>query len=76
MPTLVKVRMWGNSLALRFPKSFASHRGIVDGADRGNRSVEDRRHAPRVAAEKVFKPKAPVEELPVKPPKEFDVPLL
>jgi len=32
MPTLVKVRKWGNSLGLRLPKSFASDRDIVDGA--------------------------------------------
>jgi antitoxin MazE len=31
MPTLVKVRKWGNSLGLRLPKSFASQRSIVDG---------------------------------------------
>jgi antitoxin MazE len=33
MPTVVKVRKWGNSLGLRLPKSFASERSIVDGAD-------------------------------------------
>lgn len=32
MPTLVKVRKWGNSLGLRLPRSFASRRDIVDGA--------------------------------------------
>lgn len=32
MPTLVKVRKWGNSLGLRLPKSFTSQRAIVDGA--------------------------------------------
>ena len=32
MPTLVKVRKWGNSLGVRLPKSFASQRAIVDGA--------------------------------------------
>jgi antitoxin MazE len=31
MPTLVKVRKWGNSLGLRLPKSFASEHAIVDG---------------------------------------------
>ena len=32
MPTLVKVRKWGNSLGVRLPKSFALQRAIVDGA--------------------------------------------
>ena len=32
MPTLVKVRKWGNSLGLRLPKSFAQERAIADGA--------------------------------------------
>ena len=32
MPTLVKVRKWGNSLGLRLPKSFTSEREIADGA--------------------------------------------
>ena len=32
MPTLVKVRKWGNSLGVRLPKSFTSERAIVDGA--------------------------------------------
>ena len=32
MPTLVKVRKWGNSLGVRLPKSFTSRRAIVDGA--------------------------------------------
>ncbi|MFI5382083.1 MAG: hypothetical protein ACHRHE_22540 [Tepidisphaerales bacterium] len=31
MPTLVKVRKWGNSLGVRLPKSFTSERVIVDG---------------------------------------------
>ena len=31
MPTLVKVRKWGNSLGLRLPKSFASQNEIVNG---------------------------------------------
>jgi antitoxin component of MazEF toxin-antitoxin module len=31
MPTLVKVRKWGNSLGLRLPKSFAAERAIADG---------------------------------------------
>jgi antitoxin component of MazEF toxin-antitoxin module len=31
MPTLVKVRKWGNSLGLRLPKSFTSQHEIVDG---------------------------------------------
>jgi antitoxin MazE len=32
MPTMVKVRKWGNSLGLRLPKSFASQRDIADGS--------------------------------------------
>jgi antitoxin component of MazEF toxin-antitoxin module len=32
MPTLVKVRKWGNSLGLRLPKSFTAQRDIVDGS--------------------------------------------
>ena len=32
MPTIVKVRKWGNSLGLRLPKSFTSQRDIVDGS--------------------------------------------
>ena len=32
MPTLVKVRKWGNSLGVRLPKSFATQRDIVDGS--------------------------------------------
>ncbi|HWE95569.1 MAG TPA: AbrB/MazE/SpoVT family DNA-binding domain-containing protein [Tepidisphaeraceae bacterium] len=32
MPTLVKVRKWGNSLGVRLPKSFASQRAITDGS--------------------------------------------
>jgi len=32
MPTLVKVRKWGNSLGVRLPKSFATQREIVDGS--------------------------------------------
>lgn len=31
MPTFVKVRKWGNSLAVRLPKSFAAERAIDDG---------------------------------------------
>ena len=31
MPTLVKVRKWGNSLGVRLPKSFASQHAISDG---------------------------------------------
>ena len=31
MPTVVKVRKWGNSLGVRLPKTFASERAIVDG---------------------------------------------
>ncbi|HEX4797129.1 MAG TPA: hypothetical protein VH370_25275 [Humisphaera sp.] len=31
MPTVVKVRKWGNSLGVRLPKSFTSQRSIVDG---------------------------------------------
>ena len=32
MPTVVRVRKWGNGLGLRLPKSFASERAIVDGS--------------------------------------------
>ena len=32
MPTIVKVRKWGNSLGVRLPKSFTSQRDIVDGS--------------------------------------------
>jgi antitoxin component of MazEF toxin-antitoxin module len=32
MPTVVKVRKWGNSLGLRLPKAFAAQRAIVDGS--------------------------------------------
>ena len=32
MPTLVKVRKWGNSLGVRLPKSFTAQRDIVDGS--------------------------------------------
>ena len=32
MPTVVKVRKWGNSLGLRLPKSFAEQHSIVDGS--------------------------------------------
>jgi antitoxin component of MazEF toxin-antitoxin module len=32
MPTVVKVRKWGNSLGLRLPKSFTSQHSIVDGS--------------------------------------------
>src|SRR5438067_2303360 len=32
MPTLVRVRKWGNSLGVRLPKSFTSQRDIVDGS--------------------------------------------
>ena len=35
MPTLVKVRRWGNSLGVRLPNSFTSQRAIVDGATVG-----------------------------------------
>ena len=31
MPTLIKVRKWGNSLGVRLPKSFTAPRDIVDG---------------------------------------------
>ena len=31
MPTLVKVRKWGNSLGLRLPRAFTAQRAIVDG---------------------------------------------
>lgn len=31
MPTVVKVRRWGNSLAVRLPKAFAAERAIDDG---------------------------------------------
>lgn len=32
MPTIVKVRKWGNSLGLLLPKSFATQHAIEDGS--------------------------------------------
>jgi antitoxin component of MazEF toxin-antitoxin module len=32
MATVIRVRKWGNSLALRLPKQFVEQRDIVDGS--------------------------------------------
>jgi antitoxin MazE len=32
MATVVRVRKWGNSLAVRLPKQFAAQRALVDGS--------------------------------------------
>jgi antitoxin MazE len=32
MATVVRVRKWGNSLAVRLPRQFAAQRALVDGS--------------------------------------------
>ena len=71
MPTLVRVRKWGNSLGLRLPESFASQRAIFEGStvDIGDLKVVDGQ--PRRRSR--YKLKDLLKNY-VKPPKNFDCP--
>lgn len=72
MPTLVKVRKWGNSLGVRLPKSFASQRAIVDGA---TIEIDELRvvDAPPPRRRSRYKLKDLLKNY-AKPPKELDFP--
>ena len=71
MPTLVKVRKWGNSLGVRLPKSFTSEREISDGAmlEIDNLKIVDVRPRPRSS----YKLRNLLKNY-QKPPKSFDFP--
>jgi antitoxin MazE len=71
MPTVVKVRKWGNSLGLRLPKSFTEQHAIVDGS-----SVEID-HVKIIDAKPRRRSRYKLKDLLkgyVKPPKELDFP--
>ncbi|HET6247027.1 MAG TPA: AbrB/MazE/SpoVT family DNA-binding domain-containing protein [Tepidisphaeraceae bacterium] len=72
MPTVVKVRKWGNSLGVRLPKSFTAENSIVDGAtvEIDNLRIVD---VPKRRRRSGYKLKDLLKGY-VKPPKSFDFP--